>query len=46
MIIKRNKNDRLSQLAKPKRAQVVEVARAVKNERRKFLSEFAVEFLD
>lgn len=43
MIIKRNKNNRISQPAKPKRAQVMEVAGAIENKWRKPRLELAVE---
>jgi len=46
MIIKRNKNDWFVQSPKPKRTEIMEIARAIENERRNLLSEFVVEFLD
>jgi hypothetical protein len=46
MIIKRNQNDWLTQPTKPKRTEIMEIARAIENKRRNLLSEFAVEFLD
>jgi hypothetical protein len=46
VIIKRNENDWFIQPPKPERAEVMKVARAIKNKRRKFLIEPAVEFLD
>ena len=46
MIIKRNQNDWPAQPTKPKRTEIMEIARTVENERRNLLSEFVVEFLD
>ncbi|MEY2542680.1 MAG: hypothetical protein QOE81_141 [Verrucomicrobiota bacterium] len=46
VIIERNQNDWFIQPAKPKRSEIMEIARAVENEWRNPASEFAVEFLD
>ena len=46
MIIKRNKNDWFIETAKPKRTEIMEVARATQDERLNSLSEFVIEFLD
>jgi len=46
MIIKRNENDWFIQPTKPKRTEIMEIARAIENERRNLLSEFVVESLD
>jgi hypothetical protein len=46
MIIERNENRWFIQPAKPKRAEIMKVTRAIENERRKLLTELAVEFLD
>jgi hypothetical protein len=46
MIIERNQNDGVIQPTKPKRAEIMEIARAIENEWRDLASEFAVEFLD
>src|SRR5260370_40766733 len=46
MIIKRNENDWFIQPAKPKRTEIMEIARAIKNERRNLASKLVVEFLD
>src|SRR5207248_5761001 len=46
VIIKRNQNDGFTQSPQPKRAEIMEIARAVENEWPNFLSEFAVEFFD
>jgi len=44
MIIKRNKDNRLSQPAQPERAQIMKVTRAVEDERREPRAELAIKF--
>jgi hypothetical protein len=46
MIIERNQNERFIEPTKPKRTEIMEIARAVENEWRDLASEFAVESLD
>ena len=46
MIIERNEDKRLRESAKPKRAQVMIIARPVKREWRQLWFEFATKFLD
>jgi len=46
MIIKRDQNKWFSKPAKPKRAQIMKVARAIKRERRETLREFAIKLFD
>ncbi len=46
MIVERNQNEGFTQPTKPKRTEIMEIARAVENEWRDLASEFAVEFLD
>ena len=46
MIIKRNENNRLRDSTKPKRAQIMKIARAIEDERRELRIELAVKFFD
>ena len=46
MIIEGNKNERLTELAEPKRAQVMKIAGPVKNVRREASFEFFIKFFD